>query len=256
MRAAAAVIGLLALLLAPFQAACAGPFSNWTAVVVAGDYHAHSGGPTEAFDNARRDVSKTLVELGFDKADVQQFSVRPKRYPTDAPGRSDAQTIYDALRLRAQTAKAGCLFYLSSHGGPEGAILGQDLLRPPRLAAMLDDACPGRPTIVVISACFSGVFIPSLQQGDRLILTAARPDRASFGCGESDRYPYFDDCFLASAPQAHDFAALGAAVQACVARKEQETGAKPASEPQVWIGPTLRPMLPLLAFSRPQPKSP
>lgn len=256
MRAAAAVIGLLALLLAPLSSAHAGPFSNWAAVVVAGDFHAHSGGPSEAFDNARRDVSKALVELGFDKNALQQFSVRPERYPADSPGRSDARAIYDALRLKAETAKTGCLFYISSHGSPDGAILGDELLRPQLLAAMLDDACPGRPSVVVISACFSGVFIPPLQKSDRLIMTAARPDRASFGCGESDRYPYFDTCFLSEAPKAHDFATLGAGVQACVARKEKETGAKPASEPQVWIGPALRPMLPLYAFDRPRPKSP
>jgi hypothetical protein len=109
-RAAAAVFGLLVLLLAPLSSAQAGgPFSNWSAVVVAGDFHAHSGGPTEAFDNARRDVSRTLVNLGFDKAAIQQFSVRPERYPADAPGQSDARTIYDALRIKAQTAKpAAC----------------------------------------------------------------------------------------------------------------------------------------------------
>lgn len=256
MREAAAVIGLLALLLAPFSVAWAGPFSNWTAVVVAGDYHAHSGGPTEAFDNARRDVSKALVELGFDKASIQQFSVRPKRYPADAPGTADARTLYESLRAGAQTAKAGCLFYISSHGGPDGAILGEELLRPYLLAAILDDACPNRPSVVVISACFSGVFIPPLQKSDRLILTAARADRASFGCGESDKYPYFDACFLTSAPDAHDFAALGARVQACVARREKETGAEPASEPQVWIGPALRPLLPLYAFDRSAPRTP
>lgn len=254
---AAPVIGLLALLLSPLSTArAAGPFSNWAAVVVAGDYHAHSGGPTEAFDNARRDVSRTLAQLGFEKAAIQQFSVRPERYPADAPARSDAKSIRDGLRQKAQAAKAGCLFYISTHGSPEGVILGEKMLRPHLLAALLDDACPDRPSVVVISACFSGVFIPPLQKGDRLILTAARPDRASFGCGESDKYPYFDDCFLSSAPGAKDFAALGAAVQACVARKERETGAEPASEPQVWIGPALRPMLPLYAFNRAKPSTP
>ena len=100
MRGAAAVIGLLALLLAPLSVAWAGPFSNWTAVVVAGDYHAHSGGPTEAFDNARRDVSKALVELGFDKTSIQQFSVRPKRYPADAPGTADAGSIAGVVLIQ------------------------------------------------------------------------------------------------------------------------------------------------------------
>ncbi|PIB93177.1 C13 family peptidase [Caulobacter sp. FWC2] len=258
MRGTAAVIGLLAFLLAQLSSAPvaaqalkpAGTFANWSAVVVAGDFHAHSGGPTEAFDNARRDVSKALVELGFDKAAIRQFSVRPERYPKDAPSKSEARTIYNALKAQAATTSAGCLFYISTHGDPEGVILGQQMLRPPLLATLLDDACPSRPSVVVISACFSGVFIPPLQKANRLILTAARPDRASFGCGEDDKYPYFDDCFLAAAPSAHDFAALGADVQACVARREKETGAEPASEPQVWIGPALRPMLPLYAFHR------
>lgn len=257
MRGTAAVIGLLAFLLAPLSSAyAAGPFANWAAVVVAGDFHAHSGGPTEAFDNARRDVSKTLVDLGFDKAAIQQFSVRPERYPADAPGKSEARTVYEALKTRASTATAGCLFYISTHGSPEGVILGRQMLRPQLLAALLDDACPNRPSVVVISACFSGVFVAPLQKTNRLILTAARPDRASFGCGVDDKYPYFDDCFLSAAPSAHDFAALGAGVQACVARREKETGAEPASEPQVWIGPALRPMLPLYAFNRGKPAPP
>lgn len=256
MRTAAAVIGLLVLLFSPPATAGAGPFARWTAVVVAGDHEAHEGGDTEAFDNARRDVARTLVQLGFDKGAVRQFSTRPQRYPIEAPGRADAKTLRDALRDGAQTASAGCLFYISTHGSPEGVILGKAMLRPNRLAAMLDDACPNRPSIVVISACFSGVFIPPLQKNNRLILTAARPDRASFGCGESDRYPYFDDCFLSSAPQAKDFAALGAGVQACVARKEKETGAEPASEPQMWVGAALRPMLPLYAFEHGKPRAP
>lgn len=193
MRGAAAVIGLLIVLFAPLASAqAASPFSRWNAVVVAGDFHAHSGGPTEAFDNARRDVSKTLVDLGFERTEIRQFSVRPDRYRAEAPGRADAETLRAALRTGGQAAGvAGCLFYISTHGSPEGVVLGKQLLRPQLLAAMLDDACGAQPTVVVISACFSGVFIPPLQKPNRLIITAARPDRASFGCGEDDKHPYF-----------------------------------------------------------------
>ena len=42
-----------------------------------------------------------------------------------------------------------------------------------------------------------------------MVVTAARPDRTSFGCGELDHYTYFDDCFLRAIPHAEDFAALG-----------------------------------------------
>ena len=65
MRIAAA---LLALCLAPGVAlgsagpAAAGPFSNWAAIDVAGDFHAaHTQTPTETFDNARRDVAAELI---------------------------------------------------------------------------------------------------------------------------------------------------------------------------------------------------
>lgn len=260
MRSAAGiVVGVLLLTfasLAHAQGAPQGPFAKWSAVVVAGDWHAHSGGPTEAFDNARRDVARALTDMGFDRAAVRQFSVRPERYPGDAPGLSEVRTIHLGLKQSAETAKGGCLFYISSHGGPDGAVLGEDTLRPSLLAALIDDACPSRPAVVVISACFSGVFIPALQKPDRMVLTAARPDRASFGCGESDKYPFFDDCFLSSAPGARDFIALGAAVQSCVARKEKDIGAAPASEPQMWIGPALRPFLPLYPFARVKPRAP
>ena len=63
-------------------------------------------------------------------------------------------------------------------------------------------------------------------------------------------------CFRGANFDAHDFAALGARVQTCVARREKETGAEPASEPQVWIGPALRPLLPLYAFERSPPRTP
>jgi hypothetical protein len=253
-RATSLMLVLLALLLSPVAARAEGPFSRWAAVVVAGDWHAHEGGPTEAFDNARRDVSQTLVDLGFSPQAVRQYSVRPQRYPIVKPEKTELGRIHAGLRALAARNTAGCLVYISSHGAPEGVQIDDDILPPQLLAAVINDACPARPAIVVISACFSGVFVSPLQKDDRMILTAARSDRASFGCGEDNKYPYFDDCFLSSARTAHDFIALGKAAQACVARKERDTGAEPASQPQLWIGASLRPLLPLYAFSHPAPQ--
>jgi hypothetical protein len=225
--------------------ACAdSPFATWAAVVVAGDWHAHGGGPSEAFDNARRDVGQALLGAGFQPQNLREFSVRPDRYRSH-PGKSDLQGIYDALADRADHAPDGCLIYFSSHGAPSGVVVDDRILNPELLDAMIGDACGERPTIVVISACFSGVFVPVLAAPNRMVLTAARRDRSSFGCGESDKYPYFDDCFLKSWGQAHDFLALGRLVQACVARREVETGMSPPSEPQLSVGSRLLPMLPL-----------
>lgn len=251
------VVGFLALVAAPFAAAEQQPpprsiFNDWTAIVVAGDWRAHSGGPTEAFDNARRDVAATLETLGFERGEVVQFSTRPERYPDTRPERTDAPSLDQALKAGARRKTGGCLVYYTSHGSPPGVVLDvkgkAGLYRPQALARLVDEACPNRPTIVIISACFSGVFIPALENDQRLVLTAARPDRASFGCSEDDHYPFFDDCFLRSVDTSRNFGALGPQIQACVARMERELELAPASEPQVWVGARLRPILPLWGF--------
>jgi hypothetical protein len=239
--------------LVPQARAAASPFAGWAAVVVAGDWHAHSGGPSEAFDNARRDVGNALLSAGFQPRNLREFSVRPARYRPH-PEQSDVDAIWDTLGQLAAQAPDGCLVYFTSHGAPSGVVVDDRLLAPGVMAAMLDETCGARPTVVVISACFSGVFVPALAAPNRMVLTAARPDRSSFGCGEANRYPYFDDCFLKSFGQAHDFAELGRQVQACVARREIETHMSPPSQPQLWIGAGLAPLLPLYTLApRPLP---
>lgn len=246
-RVLACLAGLwFAALAAP---AAARPFDDWAAVVVAGDWHAHSGGPSEAFDNARRDVSIALEKAGFQPQNLREFSVRPERYKVPGLGKSDPEQIYNTLGELTERAKGGCLFYVSSHGSPGGVVVDDKILPPGVLGAMLDRTCGQRPTVVILSACFSGVYVPVLAGPNRMVLTAARPDRTSFGCGEADKYPYFDTCFLESMPGAHDFPALGRSIQACVADRELKTGMKPPSEPQLWVGPGLKPILPLYGFA-------
>ena len=251
MRRLARLAWLVAcLVLAQAGSAAAGPaFSDWSAVVVAGDWHAHSGGPSEAFDNARRDVTLAFEQAGFDPANLRQFSVRPERYKDVALTKSSPQAIYDALGELTARAQGGCLVYFSSHGAPQGVVVDQQFLPPGVLAHMVDTTCGKRPTVVIVSACFSGVFVPPLAGPNRMVLTAARPDRSSFGCGEADKYPYFDQCVLETLPNTADFATLGRTVQACVAAREIKEGMKPPSEPQLYIGSALKPLLPLLSLA-------
>lgn len=250
-RLALLIGGLWLALAAP---AAASPFSDWSVVVVAGDWHAHSGGPSEAFDNARRDVTRALERAGFEAANLRQFSVRPELYKGSDLIKSEPQAIYDAMADLTAKAPGGCLIYFSSHGGPQGVVVDQKFLPPGVLASMIDSTCGKRPTVVIISACFSGVFVPALAGPNRMVLTAARPDRSSFGCGEADKYPYFDQCVLESFPNVGDFAALGSTVKACVAAREIKEGMKPPSEPQLYIGPQLRPLLPFFPLASGPPK--
>lgn len=244
-----ALVALILGVAAPASSAAGGPFRDWAAIVVAGDWHAADGGPTEAFDNARRDVAKELGRIGFEPSNVRQFSVRPTLYK-DRPLKAEPRAIYETLEELSGKAQGGCLVYFTSHGAPQGVVIDQQILTPRILGRILDETCGPRPTVVIMSACFSGVFVRPLAQPNRMILTAARPDRTSFGCGQDNKYPYFDDCMLQSTGEAKDFPGLAASVRACVAARELKEGMKPPSEPQVWIGPELRPMLPLYPFAK------
>jgi hypothetical protein len=245
MRLKPALAALLAALVCALPASAAAPsFANWAAVVVAGDWHAHSGAPSEVFDNARRDVSADLIRMGFSPGNVVQFSVRPARYPDAAPRNSDGQTIATALWDLSNRTDGGCLAYFTSHGSTDGIVMGDDTLAPGRMNQMITNACGDRPTVVIVAACFSGVFVPVLAAPNRMVLTAARPDRTSFGCGEQDRYTFFDTCMLQDLPGSGDFPDLARNVIGCVAAREKKDGIRYPSEPQLSIGADVAATLP------------
>ena len=218
-------------------------FSHWAAVVVAGDWHTHDGGPSEAFDNARRDVTAALLRIGFERKNIAQFSVRPWRYPAAHPKRRERKSLaircgtcpdtqMAAWSISAVTVVRAVWFWAISFSHP-----GQ-------LSKVVNVSCENKPAIIVLSACFSGGFVPDLSGPERLVFTAARRDRASFGCSSSDKYPFFDACFLKSIATAHDFPALADRTRACVGALEQQTGMTPPSQPQLSIGSDIAARLP------------
>jgi hypothetical protein len=88
---------------------------------------------------------------------------------------------------------------LTSHGSPDGLAIKAgrltQTLTPSHLAAML--AKTGvRHKVVVISACYSGVFIPRLASPDVLVITAADANHPSFGCQDKAKWTYFGDAFF------------------------------------------------------------
>lgn len=222
-------------------------FGNWAAAVVAGDWRAADGQATDAFENARRDMAAALVTAGFRPENIRQFSPDPY-----TPGvlETNADRLNAAMRDVASKTRGGCLFYVTTHGSPDGfLILGhKNILKPADLDLMLDLTCSLRPTVIILSACFSGMFIPELEAGNRLILTAASKDRSSFGCGVNERYPYFDDCLISVLPKVADLAALAASAGTCVSAREKRERMSPPSNPQVSMGIDMRTLVPTLSL--------
>ncbi len=88
---------------------------------------------------------------------------------------------------------------LTSHGSRAGLAVKAgrlvQMLTPSKLAYML--ARTGmRYKVVVISACYSGVFIPRLANPDTLVITAADADHPSFGCRDKAKWTYFGNAFF------------------------------------------------------------
>ena len=222
-------------------------FDGWASAIIAADWRTSHGEPIQAFDNARRDLTSGFLAAGFPRADMYDATLRPDVTPVT--------TAADAVRaMQATTTRAtrGCFLYFTSHGGPEYMVFGPDQrLAPTNMVTLVRELCQTRPTVVVISACFSGIFVDSLAAPNRMIMTAARRDRSSFGCSEDATYPYFDACVISSLPTATDFIALATATRACVKDRETAEGLSPASEPQVSIGASMQLLLPTLRFTRP-----
>ena len=243
-RLIAAAILLMTALATP--AGAQSRFDGWAVAIVAGDWRGGNQ-PIEAFDNARRDLVQGFIDAGFSRDMMVDYSLRP-----DVPNPTTAQQALAGITEVTGRATRGCLLYFTSHGSPAGIVFGPSMtLAPADMARLVRGWCGDRPTVVVMSACYSGVFKEALSGPNRIVMTAASRVTSSFGCGADSKYPYFDGCVLESLPKASDFLTLSHATRACVTRRETEENLTPPSEPQVFIGANMQLMAPTLRFNRP-----
>ncbi|MFJ4347376.1 C13 family peptidase [Pseudomonas sp. NPDC089401] len=134
--------------------------------------------------------------------------------------------------------------YLTSHGSEDHQlVLDQPRLQLTDLSAdeLASALAPlkERDKIIVISACYSGGYIPLLKDERTVVMTAARADRVSFGCSEEADFTYFGDALFAEAlNQTDDLKQAFELARASVAERERREGFE-ASEPQIWAPPTV-----------------
>src|SRR5690606_4798438 len=137
------------------------------------------------------------------------------------------------------------LLYLTMHGTEDHELavafppLLEEWITPPQLRAALDDAGI-RNRVVVISACYSGGFIPALRDADALVITAARADRSSFGCGSESDVTFFGRAWLVDGlNRGTSFIGAYDTATTEVAEWEREDGEMP-SKPQIDVGDGIR----------------
>lgn len=187
-----------------------------------------------AFDNARKKLHELFRSYGIDES--IQLSRRASEQ-TNGVRATSLTNLEKALSDHHIQDGDGCLIHMTSHGSPQSFyIRGQDSLTPDRLNQMLKNACGNRPTVLLVSACYSGIFAePKMEAPNRIILTAARKDKTSFGCGAEEVYTYWDACLVTTLPTVRTWLELSQKIEKCIELKEG-AGSFARSYPQARFG--------------------
>lgn len=133
------------------------------------------------------------------------------------------------------------LLYVATHGGSDHSLLVDmdpiplDQLDVDGLADIFAKH-PFRWKVVVVNACYSGGFVPKLRGEGTLVMTSARTDRTSFGCGADSDITYFGRAWLTDGLNAtSDFVEAFGKAKTEIAAWEKKDSLE-ASEPQIDVG--------------------
>lgn len=203
--------------------------AGWKAVLIAGDDH------EPAFDNAVDAMAEKLTRFGVPRSSISVL----KASAYDAQGATQTN-VRRAFADLHPAPTDGCFVFITSHGGEgRGLVLVRDglFITPAELASLLNGSCGNRPTVVVASGCYAGIFAQGrgVPAANRVILMAARSDRPSFGCDAGLRYTVFDQCVLDNMERGMTWADVMSRTRVCVTARERAEGDRP-SYPQLSVG--------------------
>jgi hypothetical protein len=202
----------------------------WRAVLVAGDDQ------EPAFDNAVDAMARKLTELGVPRSHLVILKANGENEQEGTA--SNIAGGFDKLAPAAATD--GCFVFITSHGAPARGLVmkhARAFLSPANLDQLLAGPCQGRPTVVIASGCYSGSFAEGVMPAsNRVILTAARDDRPSFGCNASRKYTVFDQCILDSIVAGSRWWTVMENARTCIDANERALHVDAPSEPQTSFG--------------------
>jgi hypothetical protein len=173
----------------------------------------------------------TIVLAGTDGAG-------PSQLPNGSP-RSLALTLARIAELMDRNEDV-LVLYTAGHGAPVGLAYhdgdeGFGIVSPARLGRMFEELGI-RNRLLILSACYSGVFVPMMASDTTALFTAASADRTSFGCAADKDWTFFGDAMINHAlRQPVPLAIAGEDARALIAKWEGISGVTP-SQPQISIG--------------------
>ena len=146
-----------------------------------------------------------------------------------------------AVAARMDVKEDVLILFATTHGDPVVGLAYRDgdngigMIAPQRLASLLDDLGFKR-RMILLSACYAGIFIPELANDDSIIVTAASSKRTSFGCAPGNDWTFFGDALINNAlRKAQRFDKATEEAVSLISKWESALRLAP-SRPQVFVG--------------------
>ncbi len=161
----------------------------------------------------------------------------PSTLPMGSPGNIAATLARMAELMGPEDV---LVLYTTSHGAQFGVVYndgdaGFGMIGPSKLAGLLNElGITNR--LLLVSACYSGVFVPTLVTESTAIVTAASSTRTSFGCRADNDWTFFGDAMINRALRKPQPLATAAAEATMTIAEWEAQGRLTPSDPQSYIG--------------------
>jgi hypothetical protein len=138
--------------------------------------------------------------IGLDRGTVRLVNHADTTETLPVASRTNFASAVHAVAKIMNRDEDVLLIFITSHGGPTGVGLRlagalSAILSPDQIATVLDrEGIKNR--LLIVSACYAGVFVKRLASPDSVVLTAADENSASFGCSNERDWTYFGDAFF------------------------------------------------------------
>ncbi|MBW8368019.1 MAG: C13 family peptidase [Arenimonas sp.] len=201
-------------------------------------------GSEQVFENEvlfLRDLAGQRLDAAGRVITLSNHAATPPGQPWPEATRANLRKALAGLGERMDREQDVLLLYFTTHGTEDHQLLvrregRQDRLLTPAMIRQALDESGIRHRVIAISACFAGGFIDALLDPDTLVLAAARPDRASFGCGNDSAATFFGRAWLAGGlNHTLDFSAAFDQARLAIATREKAETLRP-SRPQLARG--------------------
>jgi hypothetical protein len=167
--------------------------------------------------------------------------------------------LTDALKLLAERMNPDedvLVLTVTSHGSREGIAVSNGSLPllqlgPTELRQALDEAGI-KWRVLIVSACYSGVFLEPLETDSTLIATASDSEHSSFGCADDRDLTYFGEALLKDSIPTTPTLEEAFKKAADLIQHRETAEHLEHSNPQLYVGSAIRQKLAPLEKERPQ----